>query len=146
MTETPRCPALGFVLAGKQEEIPGAENLDWFPDAEALSTVWGGELKDGQRLGMVVVDSDFNAWRVTNVVARGALPTSLWNRLWGIRQYRVDQQFEPLGPMTLEQVQDRITLAMMSNHLFSAGGTMHRSIARVRAAQTIADLNDAIWS
>ena len=67
---------------------------------------------------MVLVDSELRSWRVVSVTRLGIVPP-LWSFLLRFlfqqAPYWVDQELEPLEPITLDQLKDRMAASILSN-------------------------------
>ncbi|MCA3755950.1 MAG: hypothetical protein IM671_07525 [Phenylobacterium sp.] len=114
----PTFPAIGFRRDVGRYGTPDLEKFDEFLSAEDFAICDQWELKYGARNGMVLVDSNLNCWRVTNV-KRLRIRRPLWSYLLRLlvqqALYWVDQDLEPLEPITLDQLKDRIAASILSN-------------------------------
>lgn len=67
---------------------------------------------------MVLVGPDLQGWKIVNVIDQGVVGP-FWGRLlrFLVQQgvHRVDQQVDSIGPMTLEQVKDRVAASIRAN-------------------------------
>ncbi|MAK80403.1 hypothetical protein [Phenylobacterium sp.] len=115
---SPTFPALAFHRDVGRYAEEDLEKLTHFVDSEDFSTCTAWELKHGQRLGMVVVGPDLQGWKVVGVTDLGVVG-SFWGRVlrFLVQQstHLVDQQIESIGPMTLEQVKDRVAASILAN-------------------------------
>ena len=115
---SPAFPALAFHRQAGRYAKAGRESLTWFLDAEDFSTCTSWVLKYGERLGMVLVDSDLRCWRVIGLVDLG-VTRPFWERTlrFLVQQsvHRIDQQIVEIEPMTLEQVKARAAEAIQAN-------------------------------
>jgi len=82
-----------------------------FKDRKMLTTCGPDTLKKQMQVGMELVDADGRRWRVTSVRALGPI-RPLW--LWLIHllalkpQTRIDQELEPLDPLSLDEIKARV--------------------------------------
>ena len=115
---SPTCPAIGFRQDVGRYATPGLEKFVEFSSSEDFAICNGWELKYGARNGMVLVDSELRSWRVVSVTRLGIVPP-LWSFLlrFLLQQapYWVDQELEPLEPITLDQLKDRMAASVLSN-------------------------------
>ncbi|WP_300573422.1 hypothetical protein [Phenylobacterium sp.] len=115
---SPTFPALAFHRDVGRYAEEGREKLTNFVDPDDFSMCTSWELKYGQRLGMVLVGPDLQGWKVVGVTDLGVVG-SFWERVlrFLVQQstHLIDQQIEPIGPMTLEQVKDRVAASILAN-------------------------------
>ena len=115
---SPTFPALAFCRDVGRYAEAGREKVDCFLDPEDFSTCTSWDLKHGQRLGMVVVGPDLKCWKVVSVIDHGVVGSFLGRLLrFLVKQsvHRIDQQVEAIGPMTLDQVKDRVAVSILAN-------------------------------
>lgn len=114
----PKFPALAFRRDVGRHAIAGRERLTWFCDDEDFSTCTSWKLRQGERLGMVLVDRDLRCWKVLGVVDLGVI-RPFWERVLRLlaRQslHRIDQEVAEIEPMSLEQVKARILASIQAN-------------------------------
>lgn len=111
-------PVVGFHRDVGPYAEAGREKVVYYLDPEDFSTSTSWELRRGQRSGMVVVGRDLQCWKVVRVTDLGVI-RPFWERLFRllVRQtlHRVDQQVEPIEPMTLDQVKERVVASIYAN-------------------------------
>jgi hypothetical protein len=114
----PTFPVFGFRDDVGRYGTPGLEKFEQFDFAEAFAICSGWDLKYGSRNGMVIVDANLQSWRVTRVRRLGIRPP-LWSYLLRLlfqqALYRVDIELEPLEPITLDQLKDRMASSILLN-------------------------------
>lgn len=115
---SPTFPAFGFRRDVGRYATPGLEKFDDFHCAEDFAICDQWELKYGARDGMVLVDSNLNCWRVRGVKRLG-IRRPLWYFLFRLlfqqAQFQVEPDLEPLEPITLDQLKDRIAASILAN-------------------------------
>ena len=115
---SPTFPAFGFRQDVGRYATPGLEKFDQFDIAEDFAVCSQWDLKYGSRNGMVLVDANLRCWRVVRVRRLGIRPP-LWSYLLRLlfqqALYQVDVELEPLEPITLDQLKDRMTASILSN-------------------------------
>lgn len=114
----PIFPALAFCRDVGRSAEAGREKLEYFLGPEDFSTCTSWDVKYGQRLGMVVVGTDLQCWKVVGVTDQGVVGP-FWERLfrWLVQQsvHRIDQQVEAIDPISLDQVKDRVAASIQAN-------------------------------
>ena len=130
-------PVIGFTV---DEDVWG------FRDLRGLTTCGRRTLKKGMQDGMELVDSRGSRWRVSGIEKLG--PSGPW-WAWVIGQplYRIAQEVEPLPPLSLEEIKDRVCAAMLAHPLFwceeeDQAAEMPVRLAEVRAVTSVAGLFD----
>lgn len=132
-------PVLGFT---PDKEIWG------FADLNTLTSVGPKTLKDDMQSGMELVDVDGRRWVVRSIrkLGRGE-PLLQWllSALLSTRQYRIEQELEPLEPLSLAEVKARV-LDSMETFAWDYGGEeeLASRLAEVRSAKSIASIHDLI--
>jgi hypothetical protein len=115
---SPTFPAFGFRQDVGRYATPGLEKFDQFDFAEDFAVCSQWDLKYGSRNGMVLVDANLRCWRVVRVRRLGIRPP-LWSYLLRLlfqqALYQVDVELEPLEPITLDQLRDRMTASILPN-------------------------------
>ncbi|MEW6020369.1 MAG: hypothetical protein AB1760_20110 [Pseudomonadota bacterium] len=130
-------PVIGFTV---DEDVWG------FRDLRGLTTCGRRTLKKGMQDGMELVDSRGARWRVSGIEKLG--PSDPW-WAWLIGQplYRIAQEVEPLPPLSLAEIQDRVCAAMLAHPLFwcveeDQDTEIAVRTAELRAVTSVADFFD----
>jgi hypothetical protein len=138
-----RFPVLAFTADNR---LWGIETLDIFTRCGPFT------LKDGAQLGMRIVDSDWRCWKVTSVRELGrdrAMLPWLLARLVSAPGYRIEQELEPMAPLSLEQMRGQVS-ASLREHADDYGGydgdeaDFRRLLAEIGKAGSVADVLKAI--
>jgi hypothetical protein len=112
MSEPPiSLPAIGFQVS----EGPEFEHLTSYANVRAFNTSQADALGDDRRLGMTLVDSAGQSWRVDAVRRLGpAGPRWLFllAAVLGQHSYRVEHDLSETGLMTLDDVKRRVIAAI----------------------------------
>lgn len=131
-----RFPVLGFTPDG---EIWG------FADLNTLTSVGPRTLKGDMQAGMELVDAKGRRWAVRSIrkLGRGE-PLLMWllSALLSTRQYRIEQELEPLEPLSLDEVKARV-LESIEATAWDYGGEdeLKPLLAKVRSAKSIAAIH-----
>ncbi len=134
--------AFGFPILGftPDREIWGFQNLD------ALTRCGPRTLKDDMQAGMELIDADGRRWLVRSVRRTGRAGSLLSLLLsFGYAQSRIEQELEPLPPVTLEEAKARACAAVEA---FSSDycqdderdTVLAPLLEQVKASATIADI------
>jgi hypothetical protein len=132
-----RFPVLGFT---PDREIWG------FRDLDALTRCGPRTLKDDMQAGMELIDADGRHWLVRSVRRTGRAGSLLSLLLaFGYAQSRIEQELEPLAPVTLEDARARACAAVeafpsdycQDDELDTVLAPL---LAQVKATATIADI------
>jgi len=107
MSELPfRWPVLGF----GPDVGPWGDFLVYFAKPSDFEICGSWTLEHGARLGMHLVDSSGNCWEIQNIRSLGPAGSPLAQIIGAIfrqRRHRLDVEFAPKEPMTLDQVKTR---------------------------------------
>ncbi len=132
-------PVLGFTPDG---------DMWGFPDLDRLTRCGPQTLKDGLQEGMELVDADCRRWRVASVHRTGragSWVSMLW--IFGPAQSRIEQELEPLPPISMDEVRERSAKAMESSQIDYHGDdgqaeyrSMIKSIGKARSVAKLYDL------
>ena len=131
-----------------------ADNHLWPIDKLDILTACGPRtLKDGMQLGMEIVDSDWRCWRVKSVhkIGRdtGFLRWLLSALMTATPAYRIEQELEPLQPMSVEQMRRRVCAALEEHSEDYCGydgdeADFRRLLADIRKAASVSDVFKAV--
>lgn len=114
-------PVVGFWLSQETYGYRHNERFQSFASWEELREAREGELRRSARLGMLLVDNRGRSWMVAKVWSVGRR-TPLWARailtLFRDRAaiiHHVDYQFEERGPISFDEVQNRVCQSIRRN-------------------------------
>jgi hypothetical protein len=123
-----------------------------FPDLNTLTSCGPKTLKEDMQANMELVDAELRRW-VVRSVRRTGLGKPLWvwliSHLISTPQSRIEHELEPMPPLTLDQVKDRVCEAMETNPGYYGDSDevdqdLRDYMARVRAAGGIAEIIDLL--
>ncbi len=132
--------------------ISGDNDLWGFHDYRQLTTCGRRTLRDDMQRDMELVDAGGRRWKVTGICrlgrSRSLLPWLFWSLLAG-STYSVEQDLEPLEPLTLDEVKDRVCSAMKAHPEFwcddpESEAELSQRIRKVRRVKKIAGIDDVL--
>lgn len=132
-------PILGFTT---DDDIWG------FPSLDELSVCGPRTIKDDMQRGMEIVDGDGRRYRVLSIRKLGRsgfLPIWFLKSLVTTPQYRISQELEPMTPLSLEEIKQRVDLCMRAHPLFWSEEADFDTVlvekrASAQACQSVAEL------
>lgn len=131
----------------------GADDLWGFHDYRQLTTCGRRTLRDDMQRDLELVDAGGRRWRVTGVRCLGRsrplLPWLFWTLLTAVPNYSIEQDLEPLEPLTLDAIKDRVCSAMKAHPEFwcddpESEAELLRRIREVRRVKKIARIVDVL--
>jgi len=136
-----RFPVLGFTT---DREIWG------FPDLDRLTKCGPRTLKEDKQMGMELVDAEGRRWLVQSVNRTGRTG-SLFSRipLLGLPQSRIEQELEPMAPLSLDEVRGRARTAMETHSVNYLEGDdpeieFKPLLKKVGKARSVAEIYDLL--
>lgn len=136
-----RFPVLGFT---RDLEIWGFQDLD------RLTKCGPRTLKENTQVGMELVDADGRRWVVRSVRRTGRAGSLLSSLLiFGPPQSRIEQELEPMTPLSIDEVRRRACAAMeahMINYLEGDDPDVEFKplLAKVGKARTVEEIYDLL--
>jgi hypothetical protein len=134
-------PVLGFT---PDLEIWG------FPDLDRLTKCGPRTLKENKQLGMELVDAEGRRWLVQSVNRTGRTG-SLFSRIpiLGLPQTRIEQELEPMTPLSLDEVRARARTAMETHSISYLEGDdpdleFKPLLKKVGNARSVAEIYDLL--
>jgi hypothetical protein len=134
-------PVLGFT---PDLEIWG------FRDLDPLTKCGPRTLKERKQLGMELVDAEGRRWLVQSVNRTGRAG-SLLSRIpiLGLPQSRIEQELEPMAPLSLDEVRGRARTAMETHSINYLDGDdpdleFKPLLKKVGKARSVAELHDLL--
>ena len=133
--------------------ISGDNDLWGFRDYRQLTTCGRRTLRDDMQRGMELVDAGGRRWRVVGVrrlgKSRSFLPWLFWTLLTAVPNYSIEQDLEPLEPLTLDDLKDRVCSAMKAHPEFwcddpESAAELSQRIRQVRKAKKVAGIDDVL--
>lgn len=136
-----RFPVLGFTPDGQM----------WgFQDLESLTVCDAHVMKDGDPMGMELVDAGGRSWRVVSMRGTERVKRRGWDLLNFLAPvpWRLEYELEPVPEMTLDEVQRRACKAFESERPeYEAHDEMHlyaAELAKIRSARSVAEIYDLL--
>lgn len=136
-----RFPVLGFTV---DREIWGFQDLD------RLTKCGPRTLKENTQLGMELVDADRRRWTVRSVRRTGRAGSLLsLLPIFGPPQSRIEQDLEPMAPLSIDEVRCRACAAMEAHAINYLEGDdpdveFKPLLAKVGKARTVAEIHDLL--
>jgi len=136
-----RFPVLGFTT---DLEIWG------FPDLDRLTKCGPRTLKEGKQVGMELVDADGRRWVVRSLHRTGRAGSFLSLLLiFGPPQSRIEQDLEPMPPLSVDEVRRRAHTAMETHSTSYLEGEdpeieFKPLLAKVGKATSVAEIYDLL--
>jgi hypothetical protein len=131
-------PVLGFAPDG---DILG------FPDLDTLTSCGPRTLRENLQIGVELVDAAGRRWVVRSVVRLGrGEPLLKWivsALLWAC-QSRIEQELEPLAPLSLDEIKERTCAAVERDAWVYADDHPRKLkvlLAKIRAAKSAAAIH-----
>ena len=134
-------PVLGFTPDG---DIWG------FPDLDTLTSCGPRTLKENMQAGMEIVDGGGRRWIVRSVVRLGrGEPLLKWvvSALLSTRQSRIEQEVEPLAPLSLDEIKQRTCAAVERDAWVYADddeNQLKALLAQIHKARSVAAIHEML--
>jgi hypothetical protein len=132
-------PILGFTT---DDDVWG------FPSLREFGLCGPRTIKNDMQRGMEIVDGDGRRYQVRSTRKLGryrAFPIWFLNSLVSVPQYRIAHDLEPLPPLSLEEIKERVDLCMRAHPLYWSeeaefDTVLVEQLAKVQACQSVAEI------
>ncbi len=156
-------PVLAIHRTGIPVPDPNLNDLSTFADEDDLTIVYASDLRRGTYLGMTLIDSDLQRWKVVSTIDLG-LAGGFWGKLiracLGTFFHRVDLRMERLPSQSLDELKALLEVTMRDHPVYWWGHFCHDNVdewpewddvtyieapvAAMKSAQSIPEIIEAI--
>ena len=136
-------PILGFTT---DDDVWG------FPSLDTFGVCGPRTIKDDMQRGMEIVDGDGRRFRVRSIqkIGRdGFLPIWFLKSLVSAPQYRIQHELEPMAPLSLEEIKQRVDTCMKAHPLYwseeaDLDTMLMEQLAKAQACGSVAEIFEVL--